>query len=580
MRNLDFAHPVSGKVDYLERISRFIVLTAFGIAVLAFILAPLLAIAWQQKPFPGFLIDQTLVVNASSGNGWGPQVTGINYPERVTRVAGQRVTTAFEFDYIMSTFQVGDRIQIFTGTREGMGHLHPGIRVMAFPSADFLRMFWLPYLVGVAYLAVGIWIYRLRGATRPGRALSFFCVVVAVVNALIFDVNTTHVMSFIWTLAMAQIGGALISLAWRFPEEWYPVRFQPAILAVPYLISIGISIWAIFTLYDQMHPWAYVHVWEACQRYAGLGSVFFVAVMIYRSFAGHDATIRRQARLIVAGSILAFLPITVWFIGPLFNLKMVFEPILFLPGLIIFPVSIALAILKFRLWDVDEFVNYAFVYGASTAILAGVFAALSGLTQRLFVLTTGAKSDAALIITTLIIATVFTPLKGQVQKFVDRYLGEAGNNVIPLRTFGEEVDTFVQMQDVVLLSKRLLLVATQALDAEAGIVSLLINGRVQPIHIVGQWKDKVGLSVPLEAEGKQYGLLQLGPHCDRRTYSDVEGESVRKAAEQVARAIQLAWPQYIDRQHPKTDNLEGSASDAPILAAQGQVAPEQQLSGF
>lgn len=578
MSNSDFAHPTSSRVDYLERISRYLVLTAFGVAILSFIIAPLLAIAWQQKPFPGFLIDQTLVVNANSGQGWGPQATGIHYPERVTRVAGHRVATPFEFDNVLSTLEVGDRIQIFTGTREGMGRLYPGIRVIAFPSTDFVRMFWLPYFIGLAYLAIGIWIYRLRGATRPGRALSFFCVVTAIVNALIFDVNTTHVMSFIWTVAMANVGGALISLAWRFPEEWFPVRFQPAILAFPYLVSIALSIWGLFTIYDQIHPWAYVTMWEACQRYAGLGSVFFVAVMIYRSFTGLNATVRRQARLIVAGSILAFLPITIWFIAPLFNTPIAFEPILFLPGLIIFPLSIAVAILRFRLWDIDEFVNYAFVYGACTAILAGVFAALSSLTQRLFVLTTGAKSDVAVVITTLIIATAFTPLRTRVQKFVDRYLSEI-NNVAPLRTFGEEVDTFVLMQDVALLSKRLLTITVDALDAESGMVSIYLNGRLQPIHVIGQWRDKVGLSVPIETDGKRYGLLQLGPHRDKRAYSDVEGDSVLKVTAQVARAIQLAWPQFTEQQRQEVDKEKGTA-EASSLAVQEQVTPEKQFSSF
>jgi hypothetical protein len=537
-------HQQSTPIDYLERISRLITLTSFGIATISFLMAPLLAIAWQKQPFPGFLVDQTLVVNANSGQGWGGLVTGINYPERVTRMAGQPVMTSQDFNQVMASSQVGDHVQVFTLSPDSSGSLYPDVRLMAFSNADMLRMFWLPYIIGLAYLAIGIWIYRLRGGTRPGRALAFFCIVTAIANALIFDVSTTHAMTLIWTIALAQIGGALISLAWRFPEEWFPVRYHPAILTLPYLISIALAIWGILTVYDYAHPWAYVPMWEASQRYAGFGSVFFLAVMLYRAYTGSNVIIRRQARLVLVGSILAFIPITIWFIAPLFNRDIAFEPALFLPALLLFPLSIALAILRFRLWEIDDFVNYAFVYGASTAILAGVFAALTGLTQKMFIAMTGSKSDAAIVITTLIIATAFTPLKAQVQKFVDRRLSEPQDNTEDLRAFGKQVQTFVQMNDVTMLSQRLLTEATEALRAESGILSLFINGRLQSVYTSGEWKGNVSLSVPIDYGGQRYGILQLGPHVEDRPYSDEEGQAVQQVANQVASAISLAWPRY------------------------------------
>jgi hypothetical protein len=543
------------QIDYLERISRVIVLAAFAIALTSFILAPLLAIAWQRQPFPGFQVDQTLVVNANHGQGWGAEVTGIRYPERVVRVAGQRVATSQEFDRIIRSFQVGDRIQVFTISPDGSEHLYPDVKIIAFPRADMMRMFWLPYFVGWAYLAIGIWIYRLRGRTRPGRALAYFCIVTAIATALLFDVSTSHVLSLVWTISLAQIGGALISLAWRFPEEWFPVKYQPAILALPYLISLGLSARALLTLYDFTHPWAYVRTWEAGQRYAGLGSIIFIAVILYRAYAGRNTTVRRQARLMLVGSMAAFFPITLWFVAPLFDRPIAFNPIVFLPTLLFFPLSIGLAILRYQLWEIDNFISYAFVYGASTAILGGVFAALGGFTQLMFIATTGAKSDAAIVITTLIVATAFTPLKAKVQKFVDRNLSEAVDKTGELRAFGEQVRAFVAMNDVALLSQRLLAEAITALNAESGVLSVIMNDQLHPLHTRGKWKGNVALSVPLEFGGQRYGLLQLGPHRDDRPYSDAEGEAMQQVATQVAYAISLAWPRYIHGQDQGSRNL-------------------------
>src|SRR6185503_16971830 len=61
-----------------------------------------------------------------------------------------------------------------------------------------------------------------------------------------------------------------------------------------------------------------------------------------------------------------------------------------------------------------------FVYIPLTAILAGLYAAGVALFQRLFVAVTGDKSDGAVVITTLVLAGLFTPVKNGLQNFVDK----------------------------------------------------------------------------------------------------------------------------------------------------------------
>jgi hypothetical protein len=563
----------SSSVDILEQSSRVLTLVAFAIAVVAFIVAPLLAIAWQQEPFPGFLVEQSLVISGNSGHNWGPLEVGIAYPERVTRVAGQSVRTAHDFNRVLASLEDGDQIPVFTISPDGSSHLYPSVELIRISGGDMLRLFWLPYFVGSAYLGIGAWIYRLRGQTRPGRALAFFCAVIAITTMLICDLSTTHVMILIWTFAVAHIGGALISLAWRFPEEWFPVRYQPAVLAFPYVISLGLGTWGVLAVADTSHPWRYIPTWGASYRYAALGILLFIAMMIYRAIASKNGTVRKQARLMTAGSIIAFLPITWWLIAPLLNRPFLFDPVLLLPGLIFFPLSVAMAILRFRLLEVDDFVNHAFVYGASTAILAGVFAALTGLTQRMFVAMTGAKSDAAIIISTLIIASAFTPLRARVQSLVDRRLRDAPDNTEKLRAFGNHVQTFVQMNDVIQLTQRLLTEAIEALHAESGVLSLLIEGRFQRIHTVGRWKEQVSLSVPLDCGGQRYGLIQLGPHRLAGPYTQAEGRALQLVASQVAQAVSLAWSRY------EGSHYQGIACADVVAAASAVAATDTANSG-
>jgi hypothetical protein len=83
------------------------------------------------------------------------------------------------------------------------------------------------------------------------------------------------------------------------------------------------------------------------------------------------------------------------------------------------PLAVGIAILRYRLYDIDAVISRTLVFGALTAILAGLFAGLQRLFQTVFVSATGNESDAALVITTLVLATLFAPLKRSLEKIVE-----------------------------------------------------------------------------------------------------------------------------------------------------------------
>jgi two-component system NarL family sensor kinase len=84
------------------------------------------------------------------------------------------------------------------------------------------------------------------------------------------------------------------------------------------------------------------------------------------------------------------------------------------------PVAVVIAVLRYRLYEIDTLINRTLVYVPLVGIVAGVYAGLVALLQRLFVAATGNTSDAAAVISALALAAVFTPIRNAIQSIVDR----------------------------------------------------------------------------------------------------------------------------------------------------------------
>ena len=84
------------------------------------------------------------------------------------------------------------------------------------------------------------------------------------------------------------------------------------------------------------------------------------------------------------------------------------------------PIAVGIAVLKYRLYDIDVIINRTLVYGSLTATLVALYFGGIVLLQRLFVALTGQQSTLAVVASTLAIAALFNPLRRRIQGFVDR----------------------------------------------------------------------------------------------------------------------------------------------------------------
>lgn len=87
--------------------------------------------------------------------------------------------------------------------------------------------------------------------------------------------------------------------------------------------------------------------------------------------------------------------------------------------ILLIPLSVGTAILRYRLWDVDLIINRTLVYGTLTTVLALVYFGCVVLLQQLLRTMTGQGSPLAIVGSTLVIAVLFQPLRHSIQAAID-----------------------------------------------------------------------------------------------------------------------------------------------------------------
>jgi len=159
-----------------------------------------------------------------------------------------------------------------------------------------------------------------------------------------------------------------------------------------------------------------------------VGYAALVAIQIYRYRRVSGPEERRRTRWVLFGGSIAFAGIAAMQIGVSFlpvsgqsgPLASILQDAGWYALLLTIPISIAVAISRYQLWDIDALINRTLVYGSLTLSLIGLYILAVISLQALFRTLTGQSSDLAIAISTLVVAALFNPWRRRLQTFIDR----------------------------------------------------------------------------------------------------------------------------------------------------------------
>jgi hypothetical protein len=286
----------------------------------------------------------------------------------------------------------------------------------------------LASLASLVWIAAGLVIFWRKSDDRMGLLAAFGLIMYGLaLSPQLYLMNVLSGMHALWRwsvvfeglLGWGSLGLVLILFPnGRFVPRWTRWGF---LVFVVFLVAWGLPSNSPFSTVQ----WPYLFTWLT------LG--FFLApisVQLYRYWHPSSLIEQQQTRLVVFAIVISMLA-DVGFASSLVRTALAqlgltgsayafMSTGLYSLTLYLFPLTVGIAVLRYRLWDIDIIINRTLVYGALTVILAAVYVGLVIGLQALLRGIISQDNSVAIVISTLAIAALFQPLRYRLQRVIDR----------------------------------------------------------------------------------------------------------------------------------------------------------------
>ena len=542
------------------------------------ILTPIWAARFARLPFLGAFIETNNVVASLGHDGWPAFDAGVKYRDHLDALNGEPVANARDIERILA--KNGYQPVTADFTRLDGSQYSVQIDPIPFPFEDLVSYYIVPSLVGLVFLLIGLWAYRLRSDRWESRALVLFVSGVSIMTSTLFEISTTRYTSVLWGLAVLLTSGGMMYLALVFPHPVRMVRLNPNLRLLPWIGLVLLAPFMVYAVLNTKDRYFYGTMWQLGYLTIVLGFILLIGTLIWRIIRAQVPLVRQQSRIIIFGTIIALTPI-IFYLAMLGSGNAVpLRGWVFFPPMILMPLSITYAILRYRLLDVDAFLTRVLTYTLMTAaVLGGFFGLLTTLSlilertiqpnnpfviaSFLFLLVLGLnplhntiqrtidrlfyrdRADYRRILTTLSRSLVITPDLSQTLRTLDQELNQALNpdrfviylyndelgEYFPHATHEDSAPPYPAEDPLVDIIKE----AENAIWIAPG---LPLPAKLQPASMYARLNGYV--FVPLRYESRLIGFIALGPRRSGELYTRDDLEFLDAVAGQSTLALENA----------------------------------------
>ena len=526
--------------------------------------------AWVGRVFPGFLLLDNRVVASVGLAGWpGTEVGGL-YQSQVVAMEGVPVASSAEVYARVASLPPGSGVRY--RIRRGALERDVVVATSRFTDRDWLLLFGAFLLNGAATLAAGLVPWVLRPRAPVARALMVAGSVAAVFLFTAMDLYGPATLFRVHAAAETFLPAALLHLFLLFPQP-HPLAGWSA---AGYVVSLAILVPYELFLY---RPAVYPTMLYANMTYVGLTAAFFVWRLASEYRRGRSQLARQRVRVITLGTLFGFaLPGMILLASVVMSGGVAMNLAALTPFL--FALSLAYAVVKQDLFEIDAMVKRGAYYLLLTGAVGGAYVAAVVVFN--LILQAGAVTDSPAfpVLFTLAVLLLFNPLRTRLQAFVDRvFFRTRYDGAQVLAGVGGELAATLQRERIVSLVRECVDAAIPNsgsglfVGGSAGplgdrpvgglpvgslprpLVSRLGEGRVvtafdpPELYADADAHDAVRaglaalgaeIAVPLQLRDELVGVLTAGPKRSGLFYSAGDAEFLRALANQAAIALENA----------------------------------------
>ena len=328
-----------------------------------------------------------------------------------------------------SNWQIGSSVH-YTVQRDGQP-VELDVVLGERPFLAYLRAYQLTgnfWLTNLLWYLIGFGVFFLRPRDTAARLLLLFTTYWTTISVVF---QAADDWSYFYSPAALFYAGLLMNLLWTFmfammlhfvltfPLQKWPLTRHPR-LALTILYGVpaaGLALTFItgsFTFYEAvLLPMVLTLI------------IALVAATTHNLWRVHDPVVRAQVGWValgLAGPIFAAFilgPLMMWLVPNLDSNSAIGSWGWSLFALLL-PLCFGIAITRYRLFDINVIIRKTLVYAVLTGLLALVYFGMVVLLQSVFDSVSGQQSPIAIVISTLVIAALFSPLRRRVQAVIDR----------------------------------------------------------------------------------------------------------------------------------------------------------------